>query len=586
MTWKAFSDRLAPDVTATINRFPFAILLLAALTAAALGAINELVSLSSEFWARLTVGLGTGAVLAAAGVLYCEDRPDRPKLGLVLAWIVPVLTVLAFLRDWSEIFVPYALPLVAVLWLSLAASTRSGHAVDRHVRQSQFWWRNNLAVATAAFALLTFLVLALGTVAIERSLGVLFGLNVEALFYRWILPVTGFFFVPIYWLAMQPRTLMDPGAEPAPDLLQRASGFIGPFILVPVLLAYAAILLAYCVQIVVTRSLPQGMLGWMVMGFTVTGAATWLILFPSFLDQQPIVRFFRRFWWWLTIVPLGLFAVALWQRIDAYGLTPERVALIWGGVWAASLTLIHLLGRGDIRLIPALAGLMLLLASIGPWNLEAWPRSDQAGRLEAALAASPMTPEAADQARGAMDFLAYEGEKGRAVLTAIAAARGADFDPAQGTYVLRRALGIPERTDAEAERQFWTRDRAASVDVAAAPNYIGSFSAYGSPVNAPPGLTFSVRGPTLTVAAGGGSGGIGVAVDIAAWLARQTGGRLSDPVVDFALGGRTYRLVVDDISFEPAPDATLAVHAMSGTLFSDQPNTVSATPRDPAAPGS
>ncbi len=40
----------------------------------------------------------------------------------------------------------------------------------------------------------------------------------------------------------------------------------------PLLLIYAAILLAYTAQIVVTRALPQGMIGWMVLGFVVTGA--------------------------------------------------------------------------------------------------------------------------------------------------------------------------------------------------------------------------------------------------------------------------------------------------------------------------
>jgi hypothetical protein len=49
---------------------------------------------------------------------------------------------------------------------------------------------------------------------------------------------------------------------------------------VPLLVIYALILLAYAAQIAITQKLPQGMIGWMVLGFVVTGAATWLIVHP------------------------------------------------------------------------------------------------------------------------------------------------------------------------------------------------------------------------------------------------------------------------------------------------------------------
>ncbi|SFZ82348.1 protein of unknown function [Devosia enhydra] len=586
MRWQKLFGRLAPDMAATLARFPFAILLLAALTAVTLGWINELVKLDSELWARLSAGLATGAMVAAAGVLYREARPERHALGMALAWMVPVLAMLAFLPDWTNLYVPYALPVVAVLWLSLAASTRVGQGSERQAMQMRFWWLNNVAVATAAFALLAFLVLALGTVAIERSLGVLFGLDVEAVFYKWVLPVIGVFFVPVYWLAVQPHPDGVGFDAQTPELLQRASGFLGPFVLVPMLLAYALILLAYCLQIIVTGTLPKGMLGWMVMGFTITGAATWLILYPSGFDRQPVVRFFLRFWWWLTIVPLGLFALAVWQRIAAYGLTPERVGLIWGGLCAASLTGFHLLGKGDIRLIPALAGLFLLIASIGPWNVEAWPRADQTRRLETAIAISPMTPEAAERARGALDYLAYEGDEGRAVLLRIAEARGVAYDRLAGPYALRQALGIPEAALPDELRQYRSRDRAIEVNVADTPFFIGAFSAYGSTGNASAGLAFVVKAAELVVSDGTPVPRQSVAIDLAAWLDRQEGETLTDPVLDFVLAGRAYRLIIDDLSFEVGASGEVSVYGLSGVIFAGEGPKTSATPRDPAAPGS
>ena len=74
--------------------------------------------------------------------------------------------------------------------------------------------------------------------------------------------------------------------------------------LIPLLLAYAAILLAYAGQIAITRPLPEGMIGWMVLGFVMAGAATWLVLYPPFLRGRVIVRAFRRSWFWATLIPL------------------------------------------------------------------------------------------------------------------------------------------------------------------------------------------------------------------------------------------------------------------------------------------
>jgi hypothetical protein len=85
-----------------------------------------------------------------------------------------------------------------------------------------------------------------------------------------------------------------------------------------------------------------------------------------------------------------------------------------GGLWATVLAVIFLVRRGDIRLVPMLAGAILLLLSIGPWNFINLPVAQQSARL-AALLAEPGTDGAgfppawsAEQvadARSAVDFL-------------------------------------------------------------------------------------------------------------------------------------------------------------------------------------
>src|SRR5690606_12089240 len=121
------------------------------------------------------------------------------------------------------------------------------------------------------------LLIMLGLVSIERALAVLFRIGTGEFLYRWVTPVVFGRVAPVYWLSTLPRLSdYDAAALDRPDFVMAAGGAIARFVAAPLLFVYAAILLVYAVQIAVTQTLPQGMLGWMVLGFVVSGAATWL----------------------------------------------------------------------------------------------------------------------------------------------------------------------------------------------------------------------------------------------------------------------------------------------------------------------
>ena len=174
-----------------------------------------------------------------------------------------------------------------------------------------------------------------GAVAIYFALVTLFGIKMDWLAH-YVLIIAACLVAPVYWLSTIPRLGdYDSKRLTQPDFVSQAMGFLGQFILVPILSAYALILLAYAVQIIVLRQLPQGRLGWMVLAFVTAGAATYLVVYPAFMRQRLAVRLFRRWWFWLTLIPLALVAIAIATRLGAYGWTSERVLLVAGGVWAA-----------------------------------------------------------------------------------------------------------------------------------------------------------------------------------------------------------------------------------------------------------
>lgn len=576
MTVRAWLEKQAPDFLQTAQRFPFAILLAAITTAIVIGAINGVDWLLGEVWGRAALGFATGAVLAVAGVYFAESRPDARIAGLVLKYLLPVAVIAAFqIRDITW-FVPLAIPAVAILWLSVSAFTRIERGAPRAEVQNRFWWVNFQALTTALIAATAFLIIALGIAAIERSLFILFGLGTQQVFYNWVLPFTGLFLTPVYWLSTLPRLSAYRAEElERPDFLPRAFGFLGQFVLVPLLIIYGLILLVYTVQIVVTQRLPEGLIGWMVLGFVVVGAATWLVLHPPFIRTRLLVRFFRRFWFWLTLVPLGLFFVAVWIRVEAYGLTDERLLLLAGGVWATILAAAYLLGRGDIRLIPALAGGILLLLSIGPWNYANLPIAQQTMRLEALLAQPgkggasfppDWTPAQVASAVAIIDYLQYSPDGG-SKLAALFTRYGVHFQPGvDTTSSVLAQLGYTYPTPVAPTSFATYRDFRQPVDVAATPILLGAVGISNSTPAAIPGfpLAFQQVGSHFQVVEAGTT----VAnIDLTDWLAKQSESQTVDPWVDFAVGGRSFRYVIESMSIDLGEAGARTLTYMHGTLL-------------------
>jgi hypothetical protein len=576
MGFRAWLEKQAPDFLLTGQRFPFAILFAALTTVVAIGALNGVDGMRDEVWGRAALGFATAAVLAVAGVYFAESRPEARVFGAVLKYGLPIAVAAAFQVTDTGWFVPYALPAVAVLWLSVSPFTRVERGAPREEVQNRFWWVNFQAFATAVIAAAAFLIVALGLAAIERSLGILFGIETGQVFYNWVLPFAGLFLTPVYWLSTLPRLSAYCAEElQRPDFLPRAFGFLGQFVLVPLLLIYGLILLAYTAQIVVTRNLPQGMIGWMVLGFVVIGAATWLVLHPPFMRSRALVRLFRRWWFWLTLIPLALFFIAVWTRVDAYGLTDERVLLATGGVWAAVLALVFIVGRGDIRLIPALAGLLLLLVSVGPWNYANLPLAQQTMRLDALLmqpgkggASFPpdWTPEQVAKAASIMDFLA-NSPAGEAKLAELLERYGMKSRAVTSASVLEElgyqhpAYTVPV-TGIAAQRDSLTQQ----VDVSATPILLGGLTIYAAGQATVAGLNFEIVANQFRIL-----GQTAPETDLTEWIARQPEGALVDPWIDFAIGERKYRYVIDYMTADLAESGQRTLTYLGGTLFASAP---------------
>lgn len=223
----------------------------------------------------------------------------------------------------------------------------------------------------AIFATAGSIVFFLGVQAIREAMQQLFSVEVHAITDRLLLPLGLCFLAPLYWLASIPEPAevreFTNSIDTAQNSVSRAIAFMGSWLLAPLMLAYAAILVAYAVRILLLGNLPDGEVAQLSFPFLVLGTLTWLLFEPSFARQNRIAKFYRTIWFFIAMPVAVLLALAVWQRIAAYGLTTQRIALMLCSIWSLLVSLCFTLGKPawrDIRLIPGLASILMILCGL------------------------------------------------------------------------------------------------------------------------------------------------------------------------------------------------------------------------------
>jgi hypothetical protein len=149
-------------------------------------------------------------------------------------------------------------------------------------------------------------------------------------------------------------------------------------------------LYAYLVKIVVTWDWPKGWVANLVLGFSITGIFSLLLIHPLVHkgEERWILRFSR--WFYIAEIPLvAILLLAIGRRVQEYGMTESRYFVVFLGLWLAVMTAYFLIRRGaSIKVIPASLCALAFLASVGPWSAFDVSERSQLSRLEARLTAN------------------------------------------------------------------------------------------------------------------------------------------------------------------------------------------------------
>lgn len=377
----------------TLRRFPFV------LAVATTGAFVSVVIVEQEAHAQQTSAYPVlfaallGVPLLIAMKLFAEKRRWNLARTSMLQGI-GVLLLIGY--AWSlPVDTPGAPAIHMIRFLLLAAGMHLLVAVAPWLGRGQvsgFWHYNRmlfLRLLTAAlFSAVLYGGLAIALAAVEN----LFDLQVpgERYLQLWIL-LSGLFNT-WFFLAGIPEDLEALNArEDYPKGLK----VFAQYVLLPLIVIYLVILVAYSAKIIIAWEWPYGWVSRLILGFSAMGMFSLLLLHPirERSDSTWIAGAARGFF--IALAPLlVMYFLAVMRRLSEYGLTEARYLGIVLGIWLAAITLYFLFTRGtNIKFIPLSLCVLVFLVSVGPWGAFSVSENSQVARLRSLLDGNAMLPD-------------------------------------------------------------------------------------------------------------------------------------------------------------------------------------------------
>ena len=405
-----------PNLGAILLRFPIAVGLMAIFTIIIIFFENFG---DNDSLGRMLAGLIIGAYLAFCVTIARETKGKSPAYVLQVVLAIIIAAIAWFSKD-LRFNLPMAIGAVLLILGNMVIWRKSRD--DLHV-----WDFTHKIWTGAVFATVGSVIFTLGVLAIQAALKSLFGISINELMERLILPIGLGFLAPLYWLSTAPKT--DESYEDLyenPGFVSKAVAFMGTWLLSPLTLIYALILMAYAVKIIMAGSLPKGEIAQLTTPFLFVGTLTWLVLEPPFIKDKALAKLFRKLWFPLSVPAAIMLAISVGVRIGEYGFTPERLALLLAVIWSLGLGVWFTLGpkaKRDIRLIPGSAAMLLI---VGAFGFEWLSLTNQKSRaVEGMKSAGIMSntgvirplediriadKDAARKAKGALSYLARQDE--------------------------------------------------------------------------------------------------------------------------------------------------------------------------------
>jgi hypothetical protein len=364
---------------AALTRFP---LVIASAILAALAAILGIDSEDGRMWARWFVTASLGLPLFFALALFAERRARPVAVG---AWgrLLGIVGLGLFFLAWPNWSDPIAL--TRYFQLSVGLHLLAAFLPYAGLDEDNGFWQYNRALflrflTAAIYSAVLYVGLAIALAALDNLLGV----SVDEETYFRLLALIALVFNTWVFTAGVPEDL---GALERVTDYPRGLRIFAQFILVPLVIVYLTIVTAYVARILITRVWPSGWIGYLVSALAALGILALLLVHPERerRDQGWIEAYAR--WFYVGLFPsIVMLLLAIWKRIDQYGITENRYLLTILALWLAGIALFYSVTRSrNIRVIPTTLALLAFVTFVGPWSAYDVARASQRSRLEGLL---------------------------------------------------------------------------------------------------------------------------------------------------------------------------------------------------------
>ncbi|MFW0714866.1 DUF4153 domain-containing protein [Pedobacter sp. N23S346] len=247
-----------------------------------------------------------------------------------------------------------------------------------------FWQFNKVLflrfLTAALYSAVLYGGLAIALVAVDG----LFNVDIHWRTYMTVFAIIAGGFSPIFFLAGVPGNFQQLDEDVS---YPKGLKIFTQFVLIPLMTIYLAILLFYEIKIIAIWSLPKGLVSSLIIGYTVFGILSLLLIYPmKDKEGNSWIKLFSRFFYTMLVPLIVLLLLAVWKRVDPYGITESRYILVVIALWLTCITAYFLFSKKqNIKVIPISLAIITLFAVYGPHSAAGLSIYSQINRLKKIL---------------------------------------------------------------------------------------------------------------------------------------------------------------------------------------------------------
>jgi hypothetical protein len=377
-------NQIYSSLWGVIRRFPLAVITVIVAAATSMYLIEQNYSdmKNMESWIKLllTSSLALPFFVAVTFITETTDFDDgRKKVFHVVAFII------VFLYYWhfDEKLHPFDYVRTFVLNIGLHLFVAYAPYLKSY-NENGFWQFNKTLflrfLLSALYSGVLYSGLSIALLAIDNLFDV--KINEKIYFHLWVF--IALVFNSIFFLSGLPQDIRELDRD---TIYPKGLKVFTQFVLLPLVTVYLLILYVYGFKILASWQLPRGWVSYLVMCFSVAGIFSLLMIHPVKDDEQnKWMNIYSRWYYRLLFPLLILLAVAIYVRVDNYGITENRYFLIALALWLF-VTIVYFLfsKKKNIQWIPLSLSVVALLSVFGPWGAFSVSEKSQVGRLEKIL---------------------------------------------------------------------------------------------------------------------------------------------------------------------------------------------------------